>query len=121
MVVAFTSVESSFRGMDLQVAGLEDLEEKVGDALDRIGELQAGTRVQSETFFSRRFMRDHTEFDSFGAFCAQSPWDLDGISDVQDISRDRLNEYIDDTTEFETWEGMKTKAAEEDIIDQIVS
>lgn len=107
--------------MDLQVAGLEDLEEKVGNALERIAELQAGTRVRSDTFFSRQFMRDHTEFESFGAFCTQSPWNLDGISDVQKISRDQLNEYINDTTDFETWEGMKTQAAEEEIIDQIVS
>lgn len=62
--------------MDLQVAGLEELEAKVGDALHRIGELQAGTHVDSDTFFSQQFMRDHTEFDSFGAFCAQSPWTL---------------------------------------------
>jgi len=107
--------------MDLQVAGLEDLEERIGKALDRIGELQAGTRVQSDTFFSQPFMRDHTEFDSFAAFCHQSPWPLDDVSDVQDVSRDQLNEYIAATTDFETWEGMKTQAAEEEIIDQIVS
>ncbi|MFC6977309.1 hypothetical protein ACFQL1_25410 [Halomicroarcula sp. GCM10025709] len=107
--------------MDLQVAGLEDLEEKVGDALDRIGELQAGTRIQSETFFSQQFMREHTEFNSFEAFCTQSPWNLDSIGDVQDLSREQLNEYIDDTTEFQTWEGMKTQAAEEEIIDLIVT
>lgn len=107
--------------MDLQVAGLEDLEERIADALDRIGQLQAGTRVQSDAFFSQPFMRDHTEFDSFAAFCNQSPWALDDVGDVQDISRDPLNEYIDATTDFETWEGMKTQAAEEEIIDQIVS
>jgi len=107
--------------MDLQVAGLEDLEKRVGNALDRIGELQAGTRVQSDAFFSQAFMDDHTDFDSFAAFCNQSPWPLDEVSDVQDVSRERLNEYIDATTDFETWEGMKTQAAEEEIIDQIVS
>jgi len=107
--------------MDLQVAGLEDLEERVGNALARIGELQAGTSVQSDAFFSRPFMRDHTEFDSFAAFCTQSPWALDDVSDVQDVSRDQLNEYIAATTDFETWEEMKTQAAEDAIIDQIVS
>ncbi|GGK76413.1 MULTISPECIES: hypothetical protein [Haloarcula] len=107
--------------MDLQVAGLEDLEERVRKAADRIGELQAGTRVHSDTFFSQQFMRNHTEFDSFDSFCTQSPLTLNDISDVQDAPRDQLNEYIAATTDFETWEGMKTQAAEEDIIDQIVS
>ncbi|MBC9988034.1 MULTISPECIES: hypothetical protein [Haloferax] len=107
--------------MELQITELEDLEERVGSALTRIGELQAGTWVQSDAFFSQSFMRDHTEFDSFAGFCEQSPWEFDDIDDAQDISRDRLNEYIVATTDFETWEGMKTQAAEEEIIDQLVS
>ncbi|ELK55015.1 hypothetical protein [Haloferax volcanii] len=107
--------------MELQITELEDLVERVGNAPTRIGELQAGTRVQSDTFFSQSFMRDHTEFDSFAGFCEQSPWEFDDIDDARDISRDRLNEYIVATTDFETWEGMKTQAAEEEIIDQLVS
>ncbi|MFC7127976.1 hypothetical protein [Haloferax chudinovii] len=106
--------------MDLQVTGLNGLEERVESALDRLGELQAGTRVQSDAFFSQPFMSDHTEFDSFAAFCEQSPWTLDDVSDVQNVSRDQLNGYIDATTDFETWEEMKTRAAEEDLISQIV-
>ncbi|RDZ51083.1 hypothetical protein C5C07_15830 [Haloferax sp. Atlit-4N] len=107
--------------MDLQITGLEDLEERVGNALNRIGELQAGTRIQSDTFFSQPFMRDHTEFDSFAAFCDQSPWAFDDVADVRDVSRARLDEYVAGRTDFETWEEMKTRAAEEEIIDQIVS
>lgn len=107
--------------MDLQVAGLEDLEERIGNALDRVGELQAGTRVESASFFSQSFMREHTEYESFSAFCTQSPWPLDDVSDVQDLPREQLDEYVAATTDFETWEGMKTQAAEEEIIGQIVS
>jgi len=107
--------------MDLQVTGLEDLEERVGEALDRVNELQAGARVRSDTLFTQSFMRAHTEFDSFAAFCTQSPWALDDVTDVQDLSRDRLNEYLTATTDFETWEEMKTQAAEEEIIDRIVT
>jgi hypothetical protein len=107
--------------MELQVVGLEDFEERVGNALNRICELQAGTRVQSDAFFSQSFMRDHTEFDSFAAFCTQSPWPLDDVSEIQDVAHDQLDEYIAATTDFETWEEMKTQAAEEEIIDQVVS
>ncbi|WP_267643136.1 hypothetical protein [Haloarchaeobius amylolyticus] len=107
--------------MDLRVSGLEDLEERVGSALERIGELQAGTRIESDAFFSDPFMRDHTEFDSFAAFCDRCPWPVEDASDVQDVSREELDEYIAATTDFESWEGMKTQAAEEEIIDQVVS
>lgn len=107
--------------MDLQVAGLEDLENRVGKALDRLAELQMGTRIQSDAFFSRSFMAAHTEFDSFAAFCNQSPWALDEQRDIQHVPRDSLDEYVADRTDFETWEAMKTQAAEEEIIDQVVS
>lgn len=107
--------------MDLQVAGLADLEERLGAAIDRVGELRTGTRVETETFFSEAFMRAHTEFDSFAGFCDRSPWPLDDVGDVQDLPRDRLDEYVASTTEFESWEGMKTQAAEEAIIDRVVS
>ncbi|GGN16792.1 hypothetical protein [Halarchaeum nitratireducens] len=107
--------------MDLQVVGLEDLESRIRDAVDRIGELQTGTQVQSEVFFSPQFMRNHTEFESFDTFCAQSPLALDDASDLEGAPRDQLNEYIAVTTAFETWEEMKTRAAEEAIIDHVVS
>jgi hypothetical protein len=97
--------------MDLQVAGLEDVSERVGAALDRIGELQAGTRVSSEAFFSEPFMRDHTEFDSFAAFCEQSPWSLSEPSDVQEVPRREVDDYVAARTDFQSWEGMKTQAA----------
>jgi len=107
--------------MDLQVSELEDLEDRLESALERIADLQMGARIQSDTFFSQPFMDDHTEFDSFAAFCEQSPWTLEQESDVQDVPRNRLDDYVADRTDFETWEGMKTQAAEERIIDRIHS
>lgn len=47
--------------MDIQVGGLDQLEEQVADALEQIGELQAGTRVNSEAFFAEPFMRETTQ------------------------------------------------------------
>jgi hypothetical protein len=107
--------------MDLRVAGLEDLEARLETAVDRLGALQAGTRVESASFFSEPFMRDHTQFDSFAAFCAESPWQVEEVGDLQDAPREQLDDYVAATTEFETWEGMKTQAAEEEIIDQVVA
>ncbi|WP_276257533.1 hypothetical protein [Haloglomus litoreum] len=106
--------------MDLQVDGLEELEERVETALDRVTALQVGTQVTSEAFFPPSFMRAHTTFDSFEAFCEQSPWAVDDIGDVQNTAQEPLDQYVADTTDFDSWEGMKVQAAEEDIIDEIV-
>jgi len=107
--------------MDLQAGALEDFKSRIGTVLDRIGELQAGRRVQSDAVFSEPFMDDHTEFDSFDAFCEQSPWTIDDRDDVRDVPRERLDEYVAARTDFETWERMETRAAEEELIDQVVS
>lgn len=107
--------------MDLQIGDLEDLEGRLQAAVDRIGELQAGTRVRSDEFFSEPFMRDHTQFDSFPAFCEASPWSLEEPRHVHRVDDRRLDAYVAETTDFESWEGMKTQAAEEAIVDQVVS
>lgn len=107
--------------MDIRVEELDELRDRVDDALDTIVEYQLGTRVNSDEFFSRPFMEDHTEFDSFRAFCRQSPWSLDSPSDIQGVPSRELDEYVSNTTDFETWEEMKTKAAEEAILFDLLS
>lgn len=107
--------------MDLQIRELKDLEETLATAKNRVDELRAGTRVRSDEFFSEPFMVDHTEFGSFSAFCEHSPWSLEQPREIQHVERQRLDAYVADTTEFETWEAMKTQAAEEEIIDQVIS
>jgi len=105
--------------MDAALQGTTPLAERVESALDRLGELRAGPRVQSDARFSQSFIADHTEFDSYVRFCEQSPWDLDR-RDAEDVPRERLNEYVAAHTDFETWEELRTLAAEEEIIDQVV-
>ncbi|QRV17499.1 hypothetical protein JMJ58_21945 (plasmid) [Haloterrigena salifodinae] len=89
-------------------------------AIDRIGDVQAGTRVSSDAVFSDPFMRDHTRFDSFDEFCERSPWSLRRPERIRDVDRDRLDSYVAEMTDFETWEEMDRIAAEEEIIDQVV-
>jgi len=102
--------------MDIQVQGLEGLETRVSDALERIGELQAGTRVSSEAFFSDPFMREHTEYDSFAEFCHDGPWPAAEGDPLGELPAGVLDEHVAATTEFESWEAMKTCAAEEEIV-----
>ncbi len=107
--------------MDLQIGDLEDLEERLQTAVTRIGTLQAGTRVRSDDFFSEPFMRDHTQFDSFTAFCEGSPWSLEKSRSIEHAPSRRLDTYVAETTDFEDWEAMKTQAAEEEIVDYVAS
>lgn len=87
----------------------------------RLGALQAGTRVSSDASFSRPFMRDHTQFDSFEQFCERSPWAVHEPADLAGVDRRRLDDYVDETTDFEEWAEMNRLAAEEELIDQLVA
>ncbi len=62
---------------DLRVSELDPFHGRLEKAQERVFELQAGTRVDSDEFFSEEFMRSHTQFDSFHAFYRESPWTLD--------------------------------------------
>lgn len=105
--------------MEIQVGGLDDLEDRVADALERIGELQAGTRINSDAFFSEAFMREHTEYDSFAGFCRDGPWEPTDGEAVRELPTSALDEHVASTTEFDDWEAMKTAAAEEEIVTEL--
>lgn len=99
----------------------DEVAERLRRTLDRIGELQAGPRVSSDAVLSQPFVHDHTEFESFETFCEESPWSLDDPSDIRDVPREELDDYVADTTDCESWEQLTTLAAEEEIIDQAVA
>jgi len=105
--------------MEIQVGGLDDLEARVADALERIGELQAGTRISSDAFFSEPFMREHTEYDTFAAFCEDGPWEATEGEAVRELPAEKLDDHVASTTEFEDWEAMKTAAAEAEIVAEL--
>jgi len=106
--------------MDIQVGGLEQLEERVNGALERIGELQAGTWINSDSFFPEPFMQEHTDYDSFDAFCADAPWSVSEAGAVERVADRKLNAHVAATTVFEDWEAMKTAAAEKKILAELV-
>ena len=106
---------------DLRVSELDPFHGRLEKAQERVFELQAGTRVDSDEFFSEEFMRSHTQFDSFHAFHRESPWDIDEGSSMDELPAERLDGYVAETTAFETWEEMKTRAAQAEILDQLRS
>ncbi|MFB6131321.1 MAG: hypothetical protein ABEJ28_10930 [Salinigranum sp.] len=106
--------------MELLEGVPDRIEARVTATIDRLGDLQAGSRVEADAYFSRPFMRAHTQFDSFAAFCDRSPWTLEDPEDIEDVPGSRRDRYVAATTDFATWEEMQTQAAEEEIVDQLI-
>ncbi|MFB6105854.1 MAG: hypothetical protein ABEJ70_02670 [Halobacteriaceae archaeon] len=108
--------------MEVTPGDLDDLEAALQRALDRIADYRAGTRVSADAFFPDPFMREHTRYDSFEAFREDAPVSLDvPIEGDSDRHRRRVNAFVDEATDFETWEQMQTRAAEEEILDQLLT
>lgn len=57
-------------------------------------------------FFPEDFMRLYTEFDSIDAFLKASQWEVEDQEDFRAISDEPFDEYVDEHTDFPSWEVM---------------
>jgi hypothetical protein len=64
-----------------------------------------------DRFYPRRFIQESTQFDSFGEFHQQSPWEMETWDEIQQIPSTQLDVYVANTTQFDSWEEMKSQAA----------
>lgn len=102
--------------IDLRVDGLTALRERIEDAVERDERSSGGTRIASEAFVSRPFMRRHTQFESFDRFREASPREDEEFDGLRRHGAGELDEFVTATTEFESWEEMQRTAAAEDIV-----
>lgn len=75
---------------------------------------------EADEFFTPAFMAEHTEFDSFEAFCAAGPDDLDPERPTT-VSTDRLDAYVDRVTDFPSWRVMRNQAAEREVVKRLTA
>lgn len=71
--------------------------------------------VTLDGFFPPRFMRAHTEFRTFEEFRERYPAEFEDRSDLEAISRDRLDRFVVRVTTFDSWREMRNQAAEREI------
>lgn len=105
--------------MDVELSGLDDPTDALEVTLDRLGELRAGPRVASDAFLAEAFVDEHTRYDSFEAFRADAPVDVPPGESTADT--EELNAFVRDATEFEAWEELRARAAEEELLDQLLA
>ncbi|HKL27698.1 MAG TPA: hypothetical protein VJ898_00390 [Natrialbaceae archaeon] len=105
--------------LDPRDEDLSWLRNRLRKAITHTYELEAGSAVHSDAFFSRTFMHRHTKFESFEAFRLACPSDGDELRDLQKIPEKELDAFVSDTTEFETWDDMKRSAAVSNVMDLV--
>ena len=83
----------------------------IGDALPSTVRVESRPDVELGEFFDPAFMAEYTQFDSFEAFCAQSPWTIEDREDLGRVPTAELDRYVRRTTRFDRWVEMRNRAA----------
>jgi hypothetical protein len=96
---------------DLRGETGEHVPTRLTAVIDRALPPETRASYDSDAFFSQLFIRRHTEFESLSAFCQACPCERDTIGGVQELPADDRDDFVAATTEFETWEEMKERAA----------
>lgn len=101
-----------------QLGGVSDLFPP--DVLELLAFGDVEPSLELESFFPPAFMREHTEFESFAAFCAESPYDVEGRTDLEEVPVDELDAYVAGTTAFDSWLAMRNEAAERAVVERLM-
>lgn len=87
--------------------------ESLGTVLERLVKLkrdataiQESDAVSMTGLFEPPFMEAHTDFETFEQFLEASPWTVQAQEDFESIPDAELDEYVVETTDFDSWEAM---------------
>ena len=110
---------TDFDGFDDLADELADFADQLGEMADNVGELEGENNVALEDLFTEQFMRQHTDTVSFEEFIENSQWEVESQEDFEAIPEDEFDEYVDERSDFDTWEDMFGAAGTEWIAREI--
>lgn len=97
--------------MTVEIQGLGGLEDELEDVRDRIE--SADGEVPADELLTAEFMREYTDFDTFGEFLDASKWRIETQADFERIPEAEFDRYVDEHTGFDSWETMLSVAGKE--------
>lgn len=98
--------EINLEGLDEVLDSLDKLRQKSRD-IDRTDKLSLGE------LFSDNFMKKYTDYDSIEKMFENSDFKIESQGDFEKIPDQEWDEYVRETTNFNNWEEMLSKAREE--------
>jgi hypothetical protein len=104
---------TDFGGFDDFANDLDDLADQFGEMADNAEELDGENEVAFEDLFTEQFMRQHTDVTSFEEFIENSQWEVESEEDFEAIPEDEFDEYVNDHSDFDSWEDMLGTAGTE--------
>jgi hypothetical protein len=92
--------------MSVKIEGMGELTRQ----FDSFGEDRS---IPISELFTPRFMRTHTDAETFGAFIENSPWSVETEDDFKSIPESKWDDYVETYTVFKDWDAMLSTAFRE--------
>ena len=105
-------IEIEMEGFDELINDLENIKKKAK-------KLDGYNEISFENLFPPAFMKKYTAFGSINEMFKVSPFELETQEDFKTIPEDEMDKFINENTEFTSWEDMIGEAGELWLVDQI--
>lgn len=87
---------------EIDTSGFDEL-------MDKFEELEGSNKVTLNELFPEEFMKNYTEFKDLDELQEESDFEIDSEEDFKNIPDEDWDEFIDENTEFSSWEEMLSK------------
>jgi hypothetical protein len=96
-----------------EIKGLNEIQNKLNVLQHDIEKITKEERVTLNDLFPSSFMRKYTQFSTINEMVNNSPFKVESEVDFKNIPDNDWDVYVREKTSFQSWNEMKSKAAEE--------
>lgn len=93
--------------------GFDELNNELNKMAKAAKDLEQNSSVPFDEIFTKKFMCEHTNFDSFDAFLTAGGFSVQTNEEFEAIPDSEMNSHVSSSTNFSDWEDMLSTAAAE--------
>lgn len=102
--------------MSIEIKGLDNFLHSLEELKQNAEEIDGENRVPFNEMFPDFFMMRNTNFSTIDEMFYKSGFIINKQRDFDDIQVEKLDQFVNENTEFETWDEMKQAAGKEWIL-----
>jgi hypothetical protein len=95
------------------IKNLKDLSKRLDRISNNCKEINGTHSYAFSEIFNEAFMKENTKFSTMDELLKNGGWIIENQKDFADIPERDLDEHLSKTTNFMSWQEMKSKAAKE--------
>lgn len=96
--------------MGVKITGMDNLMKKLNNLEKNASSLNGTHSIPFSELFNQKFMGQNSNFATIDEFAEKSNFDF---SDLESIDEKKLDTFVNENSDFDSWDSMKSKATEE--------